>query len=164
LKSQIDAIFEKILPLGVTQLVTGATRVARNQPQTGLDHLYSNKPEKLSSVQTFFSGMSDHKLFKFTRLSKSFRQIPRFVKKRCFKNFDGQQFRQKLAESNLDDIFSCTDANGAAELLVSKINCLLDLMSPVRTMQIQVCPLVRRRYKTVKAGERQSSGEGCPYR
>ena len=132
LKSLIDALFEKILPLGVTQMVSGATRFARGQPSTGLDHVYSNKPEKISQVQTFFTGMSDHK---FTRFSKSFKIIPRYVTKRCFKNFDDQMFRQKLAESNLDDILSCTDANEAAELLVTKLNCLLDQMAPVRTIQ-----------------------------
>ena len=82
LKSLIDALFDRTLPLGVTQLVTGATRMERGQPKTGLDHLYSNKPDKLSSVQTFFTGVSDHKLLKFTRFIKSFKQLPRFVKKR----------------------------------------------------------------------------------
>ena len=59
LKSLIEALFEKIFPLGVSQLVHGATRMERGQPKTGLDHLYSNKPNKLSAVQTFCTGMSD---------------------------------------------------------------------------------------------------------
>ena len=62
LKSLIEALFDRILPLGVTQLVTGATRIERGQPKSGLDHLYSNRSEKLSSVQTFFTGVFDHKL------------------------------------------------------------------------------------------------------
>ena len=62
LKDLIDLLFEQIIPLGVSQLVTGATRFERGQPQSGLDHLYSNKPDKLSSTQTYFTGMSDHKL------------------------------------------------------------------------------------------------------
>ena len=70
LKSLADALFERILPLGFTQLVTGATRMERGQPRTGLDHLHSNKPDKLSSIQTFITGMSDHKLLKVTRFSK----------------------------------------------------------------------------------------------
>ena len=80
--------------MGVTQLVMGATRLARGEPQTGLDHLYSNKPDKLSSVQTFITGMSDHKLLKVTRFTKSFKQAPRFVKKRTFKNFDDNIFKK----------------------------------------------------------------------
>ena len=37
LKSLIDALFTRIIPMGVTQLVTGATRMERGQPRTGLD-------------------------------------------------------------------------------------------------------------------------------
>ena len=88
LRPLTEALFDKIIPLGVSQLVTGATRLMRGQPQSGLDHLYSNKPEKLSSVQTFITGLSDHKLIKVTRFAKSFRQNPRYIRKRVFKDFD----------------------------------------------------------------------------
>ena len=113
LKSLVDALFEKILPLSVTQLVTGATRMERGQPKAGLDHLYSNKPEKLSSIQTYFTGMSDHKLLKVIRYSKSFKQSPRFVRKRMFKTFDEDIFRKELSESKLDDILATRDVNEA---------------------------------------------------
>ena len=93
LKSLIDALFERILPLGFSQLVSGATRLERGQPRSGLDHLYTNKPDKMSSIQTYFTGMSDHKLIKFTRFSKSFKTKPRFIRKRMFKNFDNEKFK-----------------------------------------------------------------------
>ena len=80
LKSLIDALFNRIIPMGVTQLVTGATRMERGQPRTGLDHLYTNKVDKLSAVQTFFSGTSDYKLLKVLRYTKSFKHLPRYVK------------------------------------------------------------------------------------
>ena len=72
LRALINALLDRILPLGVTQLMKGAKRMVRGQPKAGLDHLYTSKPEKLSSVQTFFSGMSDqsdHKLLKVVRFS-----------------------------------------------------------------------------------------------
>ena len=71
LKPLIDALFHRILPLGVTQLVKGATRVQRGCPKSGLDHVYSNKIDKISQVQTFLTGLSDHMLIKFIRFSKS---------------------------------------------------------------------------------------------
>ena len=107
----------------------------RGQPRAGLDHLYTNKPDKLSSVQTHFTGMSDHKLLKFTRFSKSFKESPRFVRKRMFKNFDEKSFKDKLVGTNLDDVLACTDVNEAAELLVNKLNKVLDEMAPVKTVQ-----------------------------
>ena len=135
LKSLIDALFNRIIPMGVSQLVTGATRFERGQPKTGLDHLYSNKPDKLSSVQTHFTGMSDHKLLKVTRFSKSFKQNCRFVKKRMFKNFDQELFKQRVSDSRLEEILACNDTNEAAELLSTKLNNILDEMAPVKKIQ-----------------------------
>ena len=57
LKPLIDTLFEKVLPLGVTQLVKDATRIQRGCPKTGLDHVYSNKIDKISHVQTYLTGM-----------------------------------------------------------------------------------------------------------
>ena len=135
LKPLIDALFERIIPLGVSQLVRGATRLERGQPRAGLDHLYSNKPDKLSSVQTYFTGMSDHKLLKVTRFAKSLKLNPRFVRKRMFKNFDDAKFREKLSQSDLDEVTKCTDVNEAAEMLLHKITSVLDEMAPVKTIQ-----------------------------
>jgi hypothetical protein len=142
------------------QLVTGATRLERGQPRAGLDHLYTNKPEKLSSVQTFFTGMSDHKLLKFTRFSKSFKQNPRFVRKRMFKNFDDETFKEKLAGTNLDEILACTDVNEAAELLVNKLNKVLDEMAPVKTVQTRsnYAPWLSEETKTLQK-ERNAAQE-----
>ena len=95
LRSLTNALFDKILPLGVSQLVTGATWMTRGQPKSGLDHLYSNRPDKLSTVQTFITGLSDHKLIKVTRFSRSFRQNPRYIRKRVFKDFDDDLFKEK---------------------------------------------------------------------
>ena len=137
LKSLIDALFERIFPLGVTQLVTGATRMESGQPKTGLDHLYTNKPDKMSQVQTYHTGISDHKLLKFTRFSKSFRPRPRFIRKRMYKDFDSKKYMESLAASNLEEVLDCTDVNEATELLVNKITKVLDKMAPVRTVQVR---------------------------
>ena len=86
LKSLIDELFTRIIPLGVTQLVTGATRMERGQPKTGLDHLYSNKVDKLSAVQTYFTCALDHKLLKVLRVTKSFEHLLRYVRNRNLKS------------------------------------------------------------------------------
>ena len=79
--------------------------------------------------------MSDHKLLKVIRYSKSFKQSPRFVRKRMFKTFDEDIFRKELSESKLDDILATRDVNEAAELLVAKMTKILDRMAPIKTIQ-----------------------------
>ena len=92
LKPLVELLFTKIFPHCVIQLVTVPTRVWPGQPDAALDHLYSNKPHKLSEVYTEFSGGSDHKLIKVTRFAKSMKKSVRYVRKRTFKNFNEAEF------------------------------------------------------------------------
>ena len=50
LRSLVSELFNRIMPHGFVQLVSVATRVGRGQEPTGLDHIYSNFPEKLSDI------------------------------------------------------------------------------------------------------------------
>ena len=59
LRPLTDQLFQKIIPDGVSQLVQVATRVWPGTADSGLDHIYSNKPEKCSDIYTQFSGGSD---------------------------------------------------------------------------------------------------------
>ena len=63
LKSLIEALFSRILPHGVSQLVIGPTRHFPGQKSTGLDHYYTtNRTNKLSDIHTQHCGGSDHML------------------------------------------------------------------------------------------------------
>ena len=137
LKPLIDALFDQIVPLGFVQLVREATRLQKNCPKTGLDHIYTNKIEKVSSVQTVISGMSDHKIIKVTRFSKAFKQQPRYIRKRMFKNFDPSVFKSLVCAANLDEILPLGNVNLAAEMLVKKLNRVLDEIAPVKTVQLR---------------------------
>ena len=71
LRSLTTPLFERIIPHGFVQLVCGATRIFPGQEPSGLDHFYSNHPEKLSEIQAHFRGASDHKLIFGTRYTKA---------------------------------------------------------------------------------------------
>ena len=137
LKSLIDQLFSRILPHGVSQLVSVPTRAWPGQPQAGLDHLYSNKPDKLSSVYTEFTGGSDHKLIKVTRFSKSLKRTARYVRKRCYKEFSEAAFCSAVKQISWWDLYACDDASQAACILTSKLTNILDTMAPVRRIQIR---------------------------
>ena len=82
LRPLTQALFSRIIPLGVSQLVTCATRAERGVPLTGLDHLYTNRPDKLSDVKTEFTGMSDHKIVTVRKFSKDMKRTERYTTKR----------------------------------------------------------------------------------
>ena len=50
LKPLIVELFERIIPQGFCQLVRGFSYVKQGQDKSGLDHLYTNKVDKLSEV------------------------------------------------------------------------------------------------------------------
>ena len=152
LKSLIDTLFARIIPLGVSQQVTVPTRMESGQPRAGLDHLYTNRPDKLSQVYTYYTGMSDHKLLKVVRFTKSWTQSQRYVRKRSFKNFKKEEFKQKLGQINLHEVMSCTDVNTATELLTHKLTEVLDLLAPIKTFQTrtQYAPWLSEEAKLLK--------------
>ena len=95
MKSLIEQLFQRILPHSVSQCVTVATRFMSGQPQTGLDHFYTNRPDKLSPVQAQFCGGSDHKLIFAIRYSKVINKNVRYVRKGLIKTLTRQHSWQR---------------------------------------------------------------------
>ena len=97
LKPLTDQLFSRIFPHGVSQLVTTATRISPTGIKSGLDHIYTNKPEKCSSASASDYGGSDHKLIRITRFTKSEVRRPRQITRRSFKNFSQKDFLEDLS-------------------------------------------------------------------
>ena len=136
LKPLMEDLFEKIMPHGISQLVQVPTHTQHGVATKCLDHLYSTNPEKLLNIEAEFTGMSDHKLVKVKRFSKTLKQCPRYVRKRCFKNFDKEEFKLRVGKMpELTQIIESTCANRAAELLTAGLTRELDSCAPVRTIQ-----------------------------
>ena len=137
LKPLIEKLFSRIFPHGVSQLVKSATRSWPGQIDSGLDHIYTNKPDKLSEVISEHMGGSDHKLLKVVRFSKSLKPCARYTRKRCFKNFKPEKFVKAVQDISWFDLYSCQDVNIACQILTSKLSRVLDTMAPIRTIQIR---------------------------
>ena len=136
LRPLTQALFTRILPQGVSQLVTCATRAERGVPVTGLDHLYTNRPNKLSEVKAEFTGMSDHKIILVRKFSKDLKRTEHYTTKRTFKNFKSDQFQAAVrAMPELEACLAATCPSNAASILTEGISRILDRMAPVRTFQ-----------------------------
>ena len=137
LRPLVEQLFSQIFPHGVSQLVSVPTRSWPGQEDAGLDHVYTNKPEKLSNVHAEFTGDSDHKLIKIVRYAKSLQRNVRYVKKRVFKNFVDKDFQQAVQQLSWWDLYCCDDPDRAADILTSKLTTILDQMAPLRTIQVR---------------------------
>ena len=137
LRPLINSLFSRILPLGVTQCVKGATRHWPNQTSSGLDHYYTNRPDKISEVQKQHCGGSDHMIIFATRYSRSIRTSQSYIRKRSYKNFNPEEFTAAMHQASWLDVYICTDVDQAVRLLSSKITSILDQMAPMRTVQVR---------------------------
>ena len=137
LHSLISALFTRIFPLGVSQHVVGPTRHWPGQVSTGLDHYYTNKPGKLSPVQSQHCGGSDHMLIHAVRYSKSIKTSPRYVRRRSYKNFNPLAFISAVRQLTWLELYLCEDVDTAVKILSDKLTFILDTMAPIRTIQVR---------------------------
>ena len=137
LRDLITALFTRILPHGVSQHVVGPTRHFPGQVSTGLDHYYTNRPAKLSQVQSFYCGGSDHMLITGIRNSRSFKTSPRYIRKRSYKNFDPDLFVTAVQNVSWLELYLCDEVDQAVEIFTNKITAILDEMAPMKTLQIR---------------------------
>ena len=107
LKQLNELVFNRIFPQGVSQLVTTPTRLSPVDPPSGLDHIYTNRPDKCSAVQAEVHGGSDHKLLKITRFSRAEVRSARYVRKRSYKNFCPAQFCEAVKELSWYELYMC---------------------------------------------------------
>ena len=115
-----------IEPFGLTQLVSEATRVT-SVSKTLIDHIYSNCPENVTSIDVPKIGLSDHFPIFFTR--KMHVQPPKgkhyTISYRSFKNFDEAKFVNDLKNVPWDIIHIFDDTN---DILATWSDLFLDVV------------------------------------
>ena len=122
---------------GVSQHITGPTRHFPGQISTGLDHYFTNQPDKLSQVQKHSCGGSDHMMISGIRRSRSLRSSSRYIRKRSYKEFDPQIFLTKVQAISWVDLYLCDDVEKAVEIFTKNITNILDIMAPMKTFQVR---------------------------
>ena len=138
LRPLVQQLFDRIIPHGFVQMVKVFTRSWPNQEPSGLDHFWTNRPEKLSEVHAHWGGGSDHKIIFATRYTTAQISKPRLVRKRSYKNFDPGLFINEIRKISWWGVYSeCFDCESAANIWTQKINEILDVMAPIRTFQIR---------------------------
>ena len=121
----------------MTQCVKVATRVWPGVDNSGLDHYYTNKPEKLSDIQVHHQASSDHMLIFGVRYTKNIVRNIRYVKKRSYKSFDPTQFINEVRSISWWDLYQTTTVDSAVNILTTKLTQILDKLAPIKTIQIR---------------------------
>ena len=103
-------------PFGLTQLVSEATRVTPSS-STLIDHIYSNCPENVTSINVPKIGLSDHFPVFFTRKlhGQPTKRTHYTITYRSFKNFDENKFYADLQAVPWDLIHLFDDTDDVLE-------------------------------------------------
>ena len=139
LNNHINNVWTEYMePFGLTQLVSKATRVTSNS-RTLIDHIYSNCPENVNSLDVPNIGLSDHFPIFFTR--KMHVQPPKTnhftISYRSFKNFNEAKFIEDLQSVPWDTIKLFDDTDDIMEAWLDLFLQVVDTHVPVKQHRVK---------------------------
>ena len=137
LRQLVDLLLNRVVHHGFSQLITDITRVWAGQEPSLLDHHWTNRPEKVSGVHAFYQGGSDHKLIFAVRNTKKIISKSKIIKKRSFKNFKPEKFIEAVRKISWFEVYMCNDVNQAGKMVTDKLTAILDIMAPVKLIQVR---------------------------
>ena len=141
-QEQVAMVQSFLLDTACSQLVQGYTRSEIIQggalSRSGIDHCYSNVPEKLSNPVVLVVGDSDHLGVVVTKYTRSAPIKPRTVIKRSYKNFNIELFLTDILNSTIDnDVTGSNDIEEAAEIFEQGFRSILDKHAPIKVFQMR---------------------------
>lgn len=130
-------LIRSILSMNFKQLVESTTRPISN---SCLDHVYSNRPERIRNTITYNSGLSDHipvlciRLYK--NISSNCVSTPCTITYRDMKRFNEKEFSTTLKETPWDTAFVFDDLDDVLNSWESLFNIALDTNCPWRQKRV----------------------------
>ena len=125
-------------PFGLSQLVSEATRVT-NETRTLIDHIYSNCPENVNSLNVPKIGLSDHFPIFFTR--KMHVHPPKTnhhtISYRSFRNFDEAKFIEDIQSVPWDTIKLFDDTDDILEAWLDLFLQVVDKHVPIKQHRVK---------------------------
>ena len=120
---------------GFFQLIYDVTRTWPGQVDSLIDHFWTNDPQKIIKVSNVVRAVGDHNVISASIRMKGSDTRRLDTRKRSYKNFDPNLYRQKLEMENWSDIYDISDVDLTNDFLESGIVKTLDDMCPYRTIQ-----------------------------
>ena len=118
-----------------SQLVKEPTRsmynsVTETTDISCLDHIYCNRKFKCSTPVVTPFGDSDHDLLRYTRYSKEPPQSARTIRRRSYKGFVEEEFKNDISMISWSDLYACKDLDKAVDIFTRKFRQVLDIHAP----------------------------------
>ena len=135
LQSMVDRVKIEIETLGFHQLIPGATRTWPNQPDSNLDQLWMNTPERLVTFKNQDRAFSDHNMIMATFRTKNRVQNIHDYTMRQRKNFDLDQYKRDLASIDWTEFDNTEDLDVLNDIFEKNLLKVLETAAPLKTFQ-----------------------------
>ena len=137
-----NAVKDYLLAENCSSLVEDYTRIRQvngSLQRSSLDQIITNCPSKMTRPEILGIGKSDHLGVIITKFSKEIRSGPRTIKKRIYKNFDKEKFREDILKAIDNGAFNfiheTDNLDEAINHFNSVYNSILEEHAPTRIIQ-----------------------------
>ena len=130
-----------LLEENCSQIIDDYTRIRNVNgaiQRSCLDHVTINCVNKISTPKIIGMGRSDHLGIVVTKSSKEIRSNPRSIKKRIYKNFDEEAFRNDILKAKNDGlfepIFDAENEDAACDIFEKVYTAILSKHAPLKVL------------------------------
>jgi hypothetical protein len=125
------------------------TREDGSSISSALDHLYINDHDALDSFEVLKSGMSDHRpIMANVRMKRIRHKTDAIIKKRCYKRFNWDNFKQDLVTQPWEQLGETEDVNIMVDMFTCFFLSALDKHAPIKEIK-----LTNRSQKMIKLSD-----------
>ena len=107
--------------------------------RSALDQIITNCPQKMSKPEILAIGKSDHLGLFVTKFSREVRTSPRTTKKRIYKEFNPNQFKEDIINAKIggafEGVYNQDDVDEAINVFSTAYNSILDKHAPIKIIQ-----------------------------
>ena len=134
-QEMVEAVKSKIETIGFCQIGSGHTRSWRGQPDTRIDHIWTDNPGGVISTRNVIRGASDHHVICANIRLKGTEHSSQVIMRRDRSKFTVQKYREKLMAVEWDNLYKILDVNEACQWLESRLQEVLNSVCPMGTIQ-----------------------------
>ena len=130
----IDQVKSEIETRGFFQLVQGTTRSWPGVPDSLVDHIWSNAPDRCNSVRNIVRAQSDHNFVETKIRLKGRIYNPQVQVRRLWSRFNPVSFRDQLDQVNWDTLYSIQNLDLANTFFETTVQEALNSQAPLKTL------------------------------
>ena len=132
-----EMIQEDIETIGFVQLLTSHTRTGVNQADSLIDHVWTNRSDRVLSYFNDIRGDSDHNLIGLDVSKKDIKTGGFIIRRRAWNNFSEARFVQTIKDIDWTDVLEDSNIDTANSRVEERLRDVLNLEAPMINIQMR---------------------------